>query len=133
MKKYFAGCAAAVLLLASGLNVAIAQGSDAVTGSKSAEKSVSVNELASNPSAYTGSVTLIGVVGTITPGKGFTLVDTREYRACGLSCLTEAGTKIIPVRWNGTPPAVEQTVTIEGELRRENKGFTFVARKIDKR
>ena len=129
MKKYFVVQALTALLLTISMNDAAAQSAQP---SKSEQKSVSVNELAGNPSAYMGSVTVIGVVGTVTAGKGFTLVDTREYRACGLSCLTEPGTKIIPVRWSGASPTVEQTVRVEGELTRKDKGLSFLARKIDK-
>ena len=129
MKKYFVVHALPLLFVMIGTNEAAAQSAQA---SKSEQKSVSVNELAGNPSAHMGSVTLTGVVGTVTAGKGFTVVDTREYRACGLSCLTEAGTKRIPVQWSGAPPKLEETVCVEGTLSRTEKGFSLAAQRVSK-
>ena len=77
-------------------------------------------------------VTLVGVVGTVNANKGFVVVDTREYAECGLTCLLEAGTKKIPVRWAGVAPQVKDKVRIEGQLTKEAKGFALVAAKVAK-
>jgi hypothetical protein len=59
---------------------------------------VSVNDLAAQTGEHLGPVQVVGVVAAVSEGKGFVLVDAREYAACGLSCLAEAGTAKIPVR-----------------------------------
>ena len=59
--------------------------------------SLAVKDLAASPGAHLGPVALVGVVGTVDANKSF-VVDTREYAECDLTCLTEAGTKKIPVR-----------------------------------
>lgn len=75
---------------------------------------------------------IVGVVASLNKGKGFLLIDSVEYKACGLSCLTEAGTKKVPIRWTGATPKMEQVVRIGGTLTKAAKGFTLVADKVDK-
>ncbi len=93
-------------------------------------KSLSVDELAANPAAHSGRVSVVGVVGTVNPGKGFVLVDVREFKNCGLSCLTEPGTNKIPFLWTGATPQVKQTVQVDGILEKTAKGFSIKAEKV---
>ncbi len=94
------------------------------------EKPLSVDELAANPAAHAGRVSVVGVVGTVNPGKGFVLVDVREFKNCGLSCLTEPGTNKIPFVWTGATPQVKQTVQVDGILKKTAKGFSIKAEKV---
>src|ERR1700736_4390999 len=87
-----------------------------------------VNDLAASPSAYLGQVAVIGVVAAIKPGQGFTIVDQREYADCGLSCLNEPDTKKIPVRWDGDPPKLQQTLRTTGVLEKSDRGLIFSAK-----
>ncbi len=93
-------------------------------------KPLSVNELAANPSSHSGRISVVGVVGMVNPGKGFVLIDSREFQECGLSCLTEPGTKKIPFIWTGATPQVKQTVQVDGILERTAKGFSIKAEKV---
>ncbi len=95
-----------------------------------AGKPLSVDELAANPGAHYGRISVVGVVGTVNPGKGFVLVDTREFKNCGLSCLTEPGTNKIPFVWTGATPQVKQTVQVDGVLEKTAKGFSIKADKV---
>ncbi len=95
-----------------------------------AVKPLSVDELAANPTAHSGRISVVGVVGTVNPGKGFVLVDTREFKNCGLSCLTEPGTNKIPFVWSGATPQVKQTVQVDGILEKTAKGFSIKAEKV---
>lgn len=108
------------------------KGAPAVATSAAPAVPLAVNDLAASPSAHLGPVSLVGVVGTVSEKKGFVVVDTREYKECGLSCLTEAGTKKIPVRWTGAVPQVKDTVRIDGELQKEEKGYALRASKVAK-
>ena len=92
---------------------------------------VTVNELAEKPGEHLGRVQLVGVVAAVSQGKGFVLVDKREYADCGLACVTEPGTKKIPVRWSGDAPKLEQTIRVTGILSRSEEGLSFVAQEID--
>ena len=97
-----------------------------------AVKPLTVNELAANPAAHFGRVSVVGVVGTVNPGKGFMLVDSREFKNCGLSCLTEPGTNKIPFIWTEVAPQVEQTVQVDGLVEKTTKGFSIKAEKVTK-
>jgi hypothetical protein len=46
---------------------------------------VTVNDLVATPGAHLGLLQLIGVVAAVSEGRGFVLVDPREYGECGLS------------------------------------------------
>jgi hypothetical protein len=89
-----------------------------------------VNDLAADPSAYLGQVAVIGVVAVVKAGQGFTIVDKREYAACGLSCFNEPDTRKIPVRWEGAPPKLQQTVRITGVLEKSDRGLIFSAKNV---
>ena len=91
---------------------------------------VTVNDLAGKPGENLGRVQLVGVVAAVSQGKGFVLVDKREYADCGLSCLAEPGTKKIPVRWIGDAPKLEQTIRVAGILSTSEEGLSFVAQEI---
>jgi hypothetical protein len=93
-------------------------------------RATTVNDLASDPSAYLGQVAVVGVVAAVKAGQGFTIVDKREYAACGLSCFSEPDTRKIPVRWEGAPPNLEQTVRITGILEKSDRGLVFSAKNV---
>jgi len=101
-----------------------------VTTSPTSSGATTVNDLAANPSAYLGQVAVIGVVAAVKAGQGFTIVDNREYAACGLSCLDEPDTRRIPVRWHGDPPKLQQKVRITGVLEKSDRGLVFSAKNL---
>jgi hypothetical protein len=90
----------------------------------------SVDDLASNPIAHLGELAVVGVVAALKAGQGFTIVDEREYADCGLSCLNEPDTRKIPVRWDGAPPKLQQTVRITGVLEKSDRGLIFSAKNV---
>jgi hypothetical protein len=91
---------------------------------------LNVNDLAAKPAEHLGQIQLVGVVAAVSQGNGFVLVDKREYADCGISCISEPGTKKIPVRWSGDAPKLEQTVRVEGTLRQTDKGLSLVAQEV---
>ena len=96
--------------------------------SESAGAVLSVNDLAAKATQHLGDVRLVGVVAAVSQGSGFILVDKREYADCGISCISEPGTKKIPVRWSGDAPRLEQTVRVDGTLQQTDKGLSLVAK-----
>jgi hypothetical protein len=98
--------------------------------SPGSSRATTVNDLASDPSAYLGQVAVVGVVAAVKVGQGFTIVDKREYAACGLSCFNEPDTRKIPVRWDGAPPKLQQTVRIIGVLEKSDRGLVFSAKNV---
>ena len=127
MKKEIVTLAAmAVGILAIGV-----QAQQAINSTSEASSRVTtVNDLASDPSAYLGQVAVVGVVAAVKPGQGFTIVDKREYADCGLSCINEPNTRKIPIRWDGVPPKLEQTVRITGVLEKSDRGLVFSAKNV---
>ncbi len=76
--------------------------------------SPAVRDVAAHPSAHLGQLALRGVVGIVNPGKGFVLVDMKEYQNEGFNCLaTDEPTKI-SVSWKGTAPKVKEKVRVKG-------------------
>ena len=98
--------------------------------SPASSSATTVNDLAADPSAYLGQVAIIGVVAAVKAGHGFTIVDKREYAACGLSCFNEPDTRKIPVRWDGAPPKLQQAVRITGVLEKSDRGLVFSAKNV---
>jgi len=117
-------------LLAFVLVTAVAEAQD--SRPQTAAGTVTVSDLAAKPGEYLGPVQLVGVVAAVSEGQGFVLVDPREYAACGLSCVTEAVTAKIPVRWPGDAPKLEQTLRVAGTLSRTDKGLSFVAQELSR-
>jgi hypothetical protein len=93
-------------------------------------QATTVDNLASDPVAHLGEVAVVGVVAAVKAGQGFIIVDEREYAACGLSCFNEPGTRKIPVRWDGAPPKLQQTVRIAGVLEKSDRGLVFSAKNV---
>ena len=48
----------------------------------------------------------------------------------GLSCVNEPGARKIPVRWDGVPPQLQQTVRITGVLEKSDRGLVFSAKNV---
>lgn len=94
--------------------------------------SPAVREVAAHPAAHLGQLALTGVVGIVNPGKGFVLVDMKEYQNEGFNCLaTDEPTKI-SVRWTGTAPKVREKVRVQGRLAKGKTGYAFTAEKVQK-
>ena len=86
--------------------------------------------MALDPSAYLGQVAVVGVVAAVKAGQGFTIVDKREYAAVVFLALTNPILERFPVRWDGTPPQLQQTVRITGVLEKSDRGLVFSAKNV---
>jgi len=126
MKKEFVTLAATVVAFLATC-VHAQQPIDAIS---SASRAITVDDLASDPVAHLGQVAVVGVVAAVKAGQGFTIVDEREYADCGLSCVNEPETRKIPVRWDGAPPKLQQTVRITGVLEKSDRGLVFSAKNV---
>jgi hypothetical protein len=123
-------CLGALLAAAITLFVGGGRAQDQQQQQRTPEVTVTVNDLAGKPGEHLGQVRLIGVVAVVSQGQGFVLVDNREYADCGLSCLTEQGTKKIPVLWSGDAPKLEQIIRVAGILSQSENGLSLVAQEI---
>jgi hypothetical protein len=117
--------------IAIGILATCAVAQQAIDSTSPASSGVTtVNDLAADPSAYLGQIAVVGVVAAVKAGQGFTIVDKREYAACGLSCFNEPDTRKVPVRWDGAPPKLQQTVRITGVLEKSDRGLVFSAKNV---
>lgn len=97
-----------------------------------ATKPLSINELAAKPDTHIGKVVVVGRVAAVTPGKGFTLIDSTNCATCTTECLTDKNTKKIPFLWTGTAPVVKNVVRVQGTLSKTSNGFTFTTGNVTK-
>lgn len=86
---------------------------------------LTVTELAAKPDAHIGKVTVIGRVAAVTPGKGFTLIDSVNCATCTTGCLPDKSTKKLPFVWAGAAPVLKEVVVVQGSLSTTAKGFAF--------
>lgn len=89
-----------------------------------ATASMSVDQLVKEGEHVTGPLTVSGMVRSASTSEGIlTLIDAKEYEACGLSncCL------FVPVRWRGDMPAVEARVSVTGTIEKSADGLVLVA------
>lgn len=126
MKSLFRSFAVSALLSAAVIVVPV------WSAQQPAVKQLTVNELAAKPDSFIGKVTVVGRVAAVTPGKGFTLIDSVKCSTCTTECLTDKNTKKIPFVWGGAAPEVKGVVQVQGTLAKTAKGFTFTADKVAK-
>lgn len=82
-----------------------------------------------------GTCAVQGVVSATSPAeKMFAVVDfPNEGSAADCAdCTTTCAPPILPVRWEGPIPKVQDTVRIEGTIEETNGKLIFVATKIDR-
>ena len=123
MKKYIIALVAIVIT-----GVAFA-GFSSGMGKKVQTKSVlSVNDIQADPAAYTGTVTINGVVASISKQdpKLFGIIDTAEAKLCKiLTCATF----YLPVKYAGQTPKEGDEVNVTGSFGAKGRGFN--ATKVD--
>jgi hypothetical protein len=127
MKSSVHAVAAAALLSVASLAV------PAWSAKQPTVRQLAVNELAARPDSHIGKVTVIGRVAAVTPGKGFTLINSTKCSTCTTECLTDKNTRKIPFVWRGAAPEVKGVVQVQGTLAKTAKGFTFTADNVAKK
>lgn len=89
---------------------------------------LSINDIQADPAAYTGTITLNGVVSGFSKEdtKLFALVDTAEVKLCRtVTC----GRFYLPVKYDGPAPKIGDEVNVTGEF--TEKGQLFKAQKVE--
>ncbi len=87
-----------------------------------------VNQLASDPSAYSGTITVTGIMAGTSPQDPsvFGIFDLKE-----LKCTTPNCNKIyLPVKSQGTIPKQGDEVLVTGSFLKTNDGFLFSASSV---
>jgi hypothetical protein len=91
-------------------------------------KVVNVSEIGNNPAAFTGTITLAGIMAVASQNDRsvFGIMDTKE-----LQCKTGNCNKIyIPVKYMGKQPIVGDEVRATGKFIKLENGYTFAAEKV---
>lgn len=115
MKKYLIIMAALALAIVAAL-VVVRQG-DATA--------LNVNEVASDPAAFSGSITVTGIMGGISRQDPtvFGIMDKKE-----LQCTTPNCNKVlIPVKYQGQMPVIGDEVRVSGRFVTVADGWLFTA------
>ena len=87
-----------------------------------------VNQVASDPSAYSGTITVTGIIAGTSPQDPsvFGIFDLKE-----LQCTTPNCNKIyLPVKYQGTMPKQGDEVRIDGSFMKTSGGYIFSASSV---
>ncbi len=115
-----------VVLLGAGL----ALGMGSRSGTPGPAGALDVNSVASDPSAYKGSIQVRGVVSKVSPSDStFVLIDIREYRACKV---VTCASKFVPVSYGGALPEVKEELVVTGEMVSSPNGFVLVGQELQR-
>ncbi|HEX9778375.1 MAG TPA: hypothetical protein VGA63_09535 [Geopsychrobacteraceae bacterium] len=88
-----------------------------------------INDVASDPAAFDGPLTLVGIVNAISPSDA-TIVGVMDKKE--LQCTTPNCNKVIlPVKTTGIRPAIGAEVRIFGSFSREPGGYLFHAETLE--
>ena len=94
--------------------------------STSWSKVLRVNDIQADPSSFTDTITINGVMAGVsqTDQKLFGLVDTAEVKACkSVGC----STFILPVKYDGKLPQVGDEVNVTGSFVGSDNDLVFIA------
>jgi len=112
------------LFLLAGLLLAVAS----VLSACNDAKALNVNEVGSDPAAYSGTITIVGVT------KGFSTADATVFGIMDLKekqCNTpNCNMTMLPVRYQGTLPAIGDEVQVTGSFVQVQGGYLFAAHDV---
>ena len=123
MKKYVITLAAIVIT-----GIALAGFSSGMGKKVQTKAALSVNDIQADPAAYTGSITINGVVSGSSKQdpKIFAIIDTAEAKLCKV---VTCATFYLPVRYAGNAPKEGDEVNVTGSF--GERGRVFNATKVD--
>ena len=91
-------------------------------------KAFSVNDVASDPAAFNGAMTITGIMGGISQSDKsiFGIMDVKE-----LQCKTQNCNKVfIPIKYQGQMPILGDEVKVSGSFVKINDGYLFAAQNV---
>jgi len=125
MKKYIFALAAIVLIT----GIVFINLSNGKTKTIKTDGILSVNDISSDPTAFKGTITITGVVASISRqnSKIFAIVETSEAKICKS---TGCAKFYLPVKFEGVIPKEWNEVNITGSFA-EGSGLLFEAAKVE--
>lgn len=119
---------AGVLVMVLGVGLALGMGSK--PGPSGQAGALNVDSVAADPGAYKGDIKVQGVVAKVdTSDSVFSLIDIREYKACGV---VTCASKFVPVRYSGTLPEVKEELVVTGEMASSPKGYVLEGKDLQR-
>lgn len=88
-----------------------------------ASSALNVNEVASDPGAYVGTITVAGVTSGFSPKDNtlFGIMDLKELTCTSTTC----NKAILPIRFQGPLPSFGDEVRVTGTFVSEGNGYYF--------
>lgn len=98
----------------------------------SASDVIGVDALMASPQKHKGKIKVEGAVAKVMPEKKLiVLLDRKEWEECGEESLSCAKYKL-PVQYSGAAPSMKDEVVFEGEIKKPDGRFLFVASSLKK-
>ena len=91
-------------------------------------KAFSVNDVAADPGAFNGSITITGIMGGVSQldQSVFGIMDVKE-----LQCTTQNCNKVfIPIKFQGQLPVLGDEVKVTGSFVKLSNGYLFAANEV---
>lgn len=91
-------------------------------------KAVSVNDVASDPAAFSGVITITGIMGGVSQmdKSVFGIMDVKE-----LQCKTQNCNRVlIPIKYQGQIPVLGDEVRVTGSFVKLSDGYLFAANEV---
>lgn len=116
MKKY----TLAAVIAAAGMALLLLSGCDS--------KAFNVNDIASDPAAFSGTITITGIMAGVSPQdpRVFGIMDIKELQCTSQNC----NKVIIPVTCRGKQPVPGDEVRLVGSFVNQGGGYLFAAEKV---
>jgi len=92
---------------------------------QSGPKALTVNEVGADPAAYSGTITVTGIMAGVSRFDPtiFAIMDVKELQCKSANC----NRVFIPVRYQGQQPVPGDEVRVTGSLVNSGQGFLMVA------
>jgi hypothetical protein len=98
-------------------------------GCKDGVRTFQINDLASDPAAFSGQLTVVGIIYGYSQNDA-TIVGVMDMKE--LQCTTPNCEKLLlPVKINGTRPAIGDEIKFTGTFSREPEGYLFRAEQVE--
>jgi hypothetical protein len=98
-------------------------------GCKDETPTFQINDVVSDPAAFSGQLTVVGIIYGYSRTDA-TIVGVMDKKE--LQCTTPNCEKVLlPVKINGTRPAVGDEIMITGTFSREPEGYLFRAEQVE--
>lgn len=91
-------------------------------------RALNVNDVAPDPLAYTGTITVTGIMAVVSKDdpKLFGIMDKAELQCATVNC----NKFYLPILYRGNTPAVGDEIVATGRFTQEERGTVFVAEKV---